>query len=382
VLVTAGLALLAGLALWLRSIQPEIPETNGPLNRNFVQQLVGQFALAQGPVSPNHWLSQGLQATARGDLGRAGYFLALVWSNGLLLYVLITWASTRLYRRGFDRMATGGSLRRRYGGAWLDQTLSALVGFLDRKTRLLIVKDFRTFRRDPAQWAQVLIFIGLMVLYFANVRHFYQEDIGTYSNGVSVMNLAATALLLCAYTGRFIFPMLSLEGRKFWILGLLPFERERLLWGKFAFSATWSLLTAMFLVVFSDWMLGLPTSVLAAHALTVVVLALGLSGLSVGLGASMPNFRESDPSKIAVGFGGTLNLIVGLLFLLLVLACMAAPWHLAMWQVQVASLHNEVPHTISSWWLTLGMSAGVLMGIAAVILPLRIGARALKRMEF
>src|SRR5437660_428384 len=102
---------------------------------------------------------------------------------------------------------------------------------------------------------------------------------------------------MCAYTARCICPMLSLEGRKFWILGLLPLRRDRLLWGKFAFSATWALLIAEFLVVFSDLMLQMPLLVTGLHALTVAVVAFGLSGLSVGLGASMPNFRESDPSK-------------------------------------------------------------------------------------
>src|SRR5262249_57031371 len=54
---------------------------------------------------------------------------------------------------------------------------------------------------------------------------------------------------------------------------------------------------------------------------------LGLSGLSVGLGAWMPNFQERDPSKIAVGFGGTLNLVAGLVYLLLVIGLLAMPWH-------------------------------------------------------
>ena len=64
------------------------------------------------------------------------------------------------------------------------------------------------------------------------------------------------------------------------------------------------------------------------HVLTTAVLALGLSGLSVGLGACLPNFRETDPSRIVSGFGGTMNLLVSLVFLLVVLALMAGPWHL------------------------------------------------------
>src|SRR5262249_34557905 len=155
------------------------------------------------------------------------------------------------------------------------------------------------------QWAQVLIFTGLLTVYFANIRNLFTHDIPLgYQNGISLLNLLATALLLCTYTGRFIFPMMSLEGRKFWILGLLPMERERLLWGKFAFAAAGGLVIAEFLVVLSDSMLGVPWLVLVLHVLTVAVLAVGLSGLSVGLSACLPNFRESDPSKIAVGFGG------------------------------------------------------------------------------
>jgi ABC-2 type transport system permease protein len=377
VLAASSLALIAIIVYWFQSIRPS--DWTQALNRDFIQRLVGQFAFAQGPLSPNHWLSQGIQAAARGDAVKLTYFLALIWSNGLLLYVIVMWISRHLYRRGFDRLAAGGSLRRRYGGQRIDYALDRLVGFLDPRTRLLIIKDFRTFRRDPAQWAQVLIFTGLMILYFTNLRRFYHEQLSeSYQNGVSLMNLAATALLLCAYTGRFIFPMLSLEGRKFWILGLLPLERYRLLWGKFAFSATWSLLTAAFLVAFSDFMLGMPGYLIVVHLATVTVLALGLSGLSVGLGAVMPNFRESDPSKIAVGFGGTLNLIVSLLFLLAIIALMAAPWHL-----QTAPIQKRAwLEVLLAWWLPGGMIAGLVVGGAAVMLPLRWGARELVKSEF
>jgi ABC-2 type transport system permease protein len=281
------------------------------------------------------------------------------------------------------------SSRRRYGGARLDRCLTVLVGMLDPQTRLLIIKDFRMFRRDPAQWAQVLIFTGLMILYFVNMRQFYQEDIGqAYQNGVSLMNLGATALLLCAYTGRFIYPMLSLEGRKFWILGLLPLHRDRLLGGKFAFSVTWSLLIAEFLVIFSDLMLGMPGLALGLHALTVAVLAMGLSGLSVGLGAWMPNFRESDPSKIAVGFGGTLNLVAGLLYLLLIVGAMAGPWHLHAAGSAFLKLGNAASADADAWhrplvvWSSLGVAIGLALGALAVIVPLRLGSRALQRMEF
>src|SRR4029077_17349658 len=98
--------------------------------------------------------------------------------------------------------------------------------------------------------------------------------------------------------------LMSLEGKKFWILGLLPLRRDRVLWGKFYFAAAGSLVGAVWLVLVCDRLLGLDPASIGLHLVTVVILAGGLAGLSVGLGAAMPNFRETDPSKIAVGFGG------------------------------------------------------------------------------
>jgi ABC-2 type transport system permease protein len=349
------------------------------LTADTFQRIMDQLTFAQAPLMPSHWMTRGLQEAAHGNLPEVGYRLALVWSNGLFGYLLTAWMAARLYRRGYNRVATGGELRRRYGGAWLDRLATAPVLFLHPQLRLLIIKDFRVFRRDPVQWVQILIFAGLLGLYFANIRGFYHGDIPpVYQNGVSMLNLAATGLLLCAYTGRFIFPMLSLEGQKFWVLGLLPLRRERLLWGKFAFSAMGALLTAEALILLSDILLYMAPVTIVLHVLTVAVLAVGVSGLSVGLGAWMPNFRESDPSKIAVGFGGTLNLVASLLFLVVTLALMAAPWHLYI----VAGDNPSWNPNVVYWLLGAGVLAGVLVGAVVTVLPLRVGMRALRRMEF
>src|SRR5262249_10068840 len=84
-------------------------------------------------------------------------------------------------------------------------------------------------------------------------------------------------LLLCTYTGRFVYPLLSLEGRKFWILGLLPLDRGQLLWGKFVFSTTMTLSLAEVLSVLSDLMLGMPWPAVVMHALAMLVLAAGVA---------------------------------------------------------------------------------------------------------
>jgi ABC-2 type transport system permease protein len=344
-----------------------------------LQRLFGYFTFSRSALLPSHWMTRGLLDAAKGEFRPAAARLALIWSQGLFAYLVVAWTARHLYRRGFNRLATGDTLRKRYGGHWLDRLLEHAVGFLHPQTRLLIIKDFRTFRRDPAQWGQILIFAGLLVFYTANTRRFYNEELGPYyQSGVSLLNLTATSFILCAYTGRFIYPLLSLEGRKFWILGLLPLERSRLLWGKFGFSAAGALIIAELLVVGSDLLLGITPILVALHAVVVFVLAIGLSGLSVGLGAWMPNFRESDPSKIAVGFGGTLNLIIGLLFVLIVMGAMALPSHVG----QALSFAEGGRPSFFNWLIPVGLIFGLVVGACAVVLPLRVGARHLQQMEF
>jgi ABC-2 type transport system permease protein len=385
--VGAVLLLVALTVLWGIHVARTTREAGW--TRDAVMLLLAQFDFARGTLMPNDWMVRGLMAARTGDLRETSYRLALLWSNGLFGYVLTGWAARRLYRRAYNRVATGGSLRRRYGGLWLDKTLAGLVAFLHPQVRLLLIKDFRTFRRDPAQWAQILIFAGLMCLYFLYTISFYQEGIELkWRMIISLLNLAATGVLLCAWTGRFIYPLLSLEGRKFWVLGLLPLRRDLLVWGKFAFSGTLAILFAEVLVTLSDVMLLMPPwrtdlypvlglQTLAVDSLGVVVLGVGLSGLSVGIGACLPNFRETDPSKIATGYGGTFNLIASLLFLVLVIVTMAAPWHL-----YAAVGEGEHWTQASVGWVLAGMLGGVALGTAAVFVPLRLGARTLRQMEF
>src|SRR5262249_29903826 len=159
-------------------------------------------------------------------------------------------------------------------------------------------------------------------------RFGYDIESPYWRNLLSFLNLAVTALILSTFTSRFIFPMLSLEGRNFWVLGLLPLRREAILWGKFAFSSGLSLAATEVLIVLSDLMLRLDPLMILLHVGVVAILCLGLSGISVGLGARMPNLKEDDPSKIAAGFGGTLNLLVSLVFIFLIITALALPCHL------------------------------------------------------
>jgi len=353
------------------------------LTSDWLGNVQNRLAFCQHPLWPSRWMSAGLLASARGDWSRSGYYLMVLSAHAALAYLAAAAVARDLYFRGYSRVQGGRSNRRRLGLHALDELLHRVFFFLPRPIRLLLLKDLRTFRRDPAQWSQFLIFFGLLAFYFLNIpRLGYGVQSPSWRNLVSFLNLSVTALILSTFTSRFIFPLLSLEGRNFWVLGLLPLRREQILWGKFVFSVGISLLATEGLVFLSDLMLGMTPVMIVLHLGMVAVLCVGLSGISVGLGARLPNLRETDPSKIAVGFGGTLNLLVSLVFIFAVVTALAVPCHLYYLGVEHPGTTSlALSHDGFRFWLTVAILVSLSIGAIGTIVPLRIGIKAFQRME-
>jgi ABC-2 type transport system permease protein len=129
-------------------------------------------------------------------------------------------------------------------------------------------------------------------------------------------------------------------------------------------------------ILLSDILLQMPLVTIAVHLLTVLLLGVGLSGLSVGLSAWLPNFRETDASKIVLGFGGTVNMLVGLGYLVLVIASACGPLHAAGTAAGLSG-ENGLPG-----WAFAGLPVALGLAVVATIVPLRIGGRHLRAVEF
>ncbi len=378
--VAVALAVLAlagfGLRIW---------RTPGEaLTSEWLDGLLARLEFSRHPLWPSRWMSSGLVASVRGDWSTGLFYLGVILAHAGLAYLLAAVVARDLYRLGYGRVQGGRSSRRRFGWYGLDAAFHRVFFFLPQPIRLLILKDLRTFRRDPAQWSQFLIFFGLLAFYFVNIRRLsYDVQKPYWRNLISFLNLSVTALILSTFTSRFIFPLLSLEGRNFWVLGLLPLKRESILWGKFAFSSGISLVSTEILVVLSDLMLRMGPAMMLLHMGMVAILCFGLSGISVGLGARLPNLKEDDPSKIAAGFGGTLNLLVSLVFICAIVTALAVPCHLY-YAGQDNPEFAGVPLSEGQFrfWLTVAILVSLVIGVVGTVLPLRIGIKAFQRMEF
>ena len=335
--------------------------------------LVRQINLAHSVYWPSSWISRGL-AICAGSRGSetwedALYYLGLLIGNSLFLCLLASAFAGRAYAGAWDRIHSASS-RRRTGRR---------IGLAGRGPAWpmfhLLVKDLKTFIRDPVQWTQCAVLFGLLGLYILNLRTLrYPSEMPRWRNLTTFLNLGSICLVLATLTTRFVFPMFSLEGARFWVLGLAPIKRSNVLWSKLLFAFLTSLAITEVLMITSDLILGEPWGLVLLHVFTVAMISLGLSGMAVGLSVLYPNLRETNPAKIVSGFGGTLNLILSLLYVAIVVPIEAAPVHL--WRTGLISYPQML------WDVSLAVGVLVVLTGVAFGLPMWLGARALARMEF
>lgn len=395
-----GVSALVAIGIAARSIWQTVSSPQAKLfGTQWFQDTLHRFRFTEQEWLPSSWLTGGILEAARPpsvvysmqDIAdvpvvQSSMNLALLITNALLLHVLTVWAAKHWFRVSHDRLAGRQPRRRRAKPALADRIAKWLLAPLPEQIQVLLVKDWRLLRRDPVQWSQFLIFFGLLGLYFLNVDRFNNpnRDISkvTWVNMVSFLNLAVVGLILSTFTTRFIYPMISLEGHCFWILGLLPMKRDVILWSKFCFASVGTWIPSALLVLLSDAMLNVSPMVIGIHQLTCVLLCLGLASIAVGLGATMPNFHETSPSKIAAGFGGTLNLVLSALYIMVTVVLTALPCHFSLiagegpWGDAFLS-----PEELAKWMIG-GISAALVVGAIATVVPLHRGLRAFRKLEF
>ncbi|MBU1694510.1 MAG: hypothetical protein KJ726_11220 [Verrucomicrobia bacterium] len=364
--LTAGVLLAVGAWILKTLPPPGQDDTFLVLNR-----LVPAIQWASHPLWPSWWMAEGIMALVRGQWGRGALLWGVLVSHVLLVGLLVETAGRGFLMVNWQGVQYASSPSRRRGV--LLPSLDRLLGFLPRDIRALMVKDVRTFLRDPAQWSQALLFFGLLALYFLNLRTLrYHVLPPVWRNLIAFLNIFSVCSIMASLGSRFIYPQLSLEGHSFWILGLAPTSMARVLAAKFL-SSVFSLgIVSLVLMTLSTHMLAVPGPIHVAAFLAALAMTMVVSGLSTGLGAAFMDLKQRNPAAIVSGFGGTLNLVLNLAFILVVIVPIGLVFHL---HVRSGGVGYPPVFLLAVLWLILaaaGLTAGALFA----------GWNSLRRREF
>lgn len=373
-----------GLLLLFLLLRPWLGAAEDPGQRDLVaslQAVMRHSEICTHPLLPSSWVAEVLFAAAgRGTPGSAVFHLLLLLAHVLLALHLTARFGTRLFYPAWHRIMTAAPWFR--GGAatlpWFRRPTPARPPRPGRAERALLIKDVRTFLREPAQWGQCLVIFSLLLIYTLNLQRLGHNLQSTFwVTVISHLNLLVCCLALSTLTTRFVFPQISLEGQRLWILGLSPLSLARIMDLKLRLASAAMALLTLLLILLSCVTLALPWQRSLVFGGAVVLISYGLNALALGLGAWLPNFREPNPARIISGFGGTLCLVSSFLYILLSAGVLAAP-EIYRWKLQNTGQPLSATLLQDSLALLLVFFLTLLFGT----LPFRVAKNRTKHLDY
>jgi ABC-2 type transport system permease protein len=379
-LVVGGVVLVVLAWVFLRSFR--IWEMDGENNLLILDRFTTQLAAIHSPYFPGSWASSAVLSAANGQHRDVLFHGATLLANTLIFLPILSLYGTRLYGSQWIlcHNAIGGALApsrrsRKADAQDADAPTVARPSSASGRLRVwppllsLMFKDIKVFVRDPAQISQSILFVLLMVIYslsLVRIPRFMTQ--GNLQLLVYFANLGAVCAILSSFTSRFLFPLISLEGKAFWIVGLAPMPRSYILHAKALFGLVVSLLLGLVTTVVSNTALDVPLHLFAAAVYIVLLAGICLTALATGLGAAYPVYDEDNPARIAVGIGGTLNFFASALSVAVLVALEAAPFLF-------------VGRNPGAWQL-LAHAAALLFTLLLLAVCFRVGNRALQGRDF
>ncbi len=336
-------------------------------------KIVPGLKLASLPFLPSWWTAEGLKAFARGDWGRGWIMFSVIMSNALMLNLILYFIGKRIFYDAYLKVISTHSNSSR-AGYW-SKVLNKIFYIFPGDMRAIILKDIRTFFRDAQQWSQALIFFGLLAIYFMSIRSFHYDMLPyEWKNMVSFLNVFSIAAVQCSLASRFIYPQLSLEGQAFWILGLSPVTAGRILVIKFMAAFAAMLTVSVTLVLISSYMLNTDVLIRGISLFLVIMISLAISALSTGLGAVFIDLKKTNSAAIVSGFGGTVNLVISLGYILVAVLPYALLFHFA--RSNIILLQNLKQYL---WWCCGGL---IIITLLVTVVPLVMGRKTMLNRDY
>lgn len=366
-----SIAAVAGFFLYIRSIIRNASVSE----ENTFPAILAAMEQTQSNLLPSYWAAEAILSAADGHYVDMAFWFLLLLSTALMALQCTAWLAGRMFYPGWSYLM--GQDRQRIKPmnkgalAWVGRMLRALR----EPYQSLFHKDIKLFWRDPTQWSQFVIFFGIMAIYIANIRgssRMYESEF--WRGWIACLNVGSVMLILATLTSRFVFPLISLEGRRIWILGLAPLTFHQLIWQKFWLSVSLTAFFTVGLALLSGYMLDLEPVYYGLTVYSVLVSTFGLSGLAVGLGALYPTFTEDNPARIVSGMGGTLNLLMSIGFIVCVVTIQII---VLQWKA-LGLFTSETQFQVALFCAVSGVT--ILSGLCAV-LPMHLGLRNLNNLE-
>jgi len=371
-LTLIGLGGLGVVLILLRVIRPEqLARPEG--FRNFLDYLV-VLRTPTSPLLPNEWATSMIMNWLL-RVADPQPVLAL-WGSAAVALTIGALVHAALFLSGYSKAQEGAErkLRRPLRGP-----LGVALGRLPPAKREFVLKDLRLFFRDNTQWSQLILLGVLLLIYIFNIKslpiHSGERIPFALVTMISFLNLGLAGFVLAAVAARFVFPGLSLEGRQMWLLRSSPLDHRAMLWSKYWMGTAPLLLLALAITILTNALLRVSPFMMAVGVGTITLYTLAACSLALTFGVYFPQFGTENAAQIPTSFGGVVYMMASLTLLAVVIMIEAIPV-----TAHLRAAHKGLPPggATELWLALLGVA---LLLIAATLVPLRMSATRIERME-
>jgi ABC-2 type transport system permease protein len=280
---------------------------------------------------PNQWVSNFLLHLARHETSLALLNVgALIGATVCVFTLVLTIANRFYYQSWLVSLQVQSHALAPYSVHRLHLIDLRRGGFLPAQAEVLLKKEYFAFLREPSQWIHLLVMFVLTALFMISV--------GSLNLRLRVVDVQLlTYLVFFAFAGfmtssvglRFVFPMIGLEGKPFWLLRTAPVDIRKVYLFKFVVGFLLVLFLAECVAVASNipfvrWSARRPL-LLWFGMYEGVWMSLAVVSLNLGLGAFFANYLEKNPIRAASSQGATLTFLFTMLYLFLQVAIVILP---------------------------------------------------------
>jgi ABC-2 type transport system permease protein len=277
---------------------------------------------------PSTWATEILFPLLGFREGNPLFFYTLLASSAAVAVMGSEAVVARLFLRGWTKAQEGRQARFTRQALW-ERALAAATGVFPVQTRIIVVKEIKTFFRDTSQWSQLILLSALVVVYLYNfsVLPLQGSPLVTFyfKNVIAFLNLALAAFVLASVAARFVFPTFSMEGRALWLMKGAPLAARRIWWAKFWVAAAPLLVFGELLVLATNSYLKVIPFMMWLSAGTLLGLVFAIVALALAVGAAYPNLDADNAAKVAASAGGLVYMILCMSFIGVVVGLEAWP---------------------------------------------------------
>ena len=324
------------------------------------------------PIFPSHWLSQAMRAIGKGEVKRAGFLVGLLTLTSIIFLRWLSIWSGYVYYPSWIAFEEIGNRRNKASPSSSARRFTR--GLLPNPLNAMLRKDLLQFVRNPSQWGQFLILVAFLLIYLLNLVYVSSRlnfENPYWKTMVLFLNFAFSGFILATLSVRFVFPLISLEGRGFWVVRSAPVSVYLLFWEKFFLAFVVFMGLCELIVYFSNHVLNVTGPMMILTTSATFMMGAALTSLAIGMGALFPDFKDESPMRIASTPGGVLTVVISLVYVALMVAILG-------WSARGYFLYLLGRGTFPAGSV---LSAMVLVaGINALILlvPVRFGRRAIQ----